>query len=361
MYSDRIKKPIDIVKQPWLDCERAVCRVIYRLLKSSVNPRPYPDSVKKLLLIRRNRLGDAVNVLPVIDGIKQYRPDLEIHVLANHYNAEIFRHNAHVDQLHVIDEKWRLGKFSLFCHPVLKALRQETFDLVIGLGGYSSVLAQLVYWVKGRYNIGVVSKKGTFYDFCYDLGLVEQAREDKHHVDDMAYIVRSAGLQLPDILPFARMRIDSIRQKKCLAICPDVKRTESRYPVEFYARAVEELLQAKDIEQAVLFTSSPNSPYRNLEKSGVRWCPTSNVAEFVREVAKCEWAISAEGGSAHIAGALGLGVVVLSGMGHQNYWRPYAEHVEILENKQGVIRIGSGEVVAGFRRLGLRMRQKNEG
>ena len=355
MYEGRIKKPIDIIKQPWLDFVRSILFVLYLCLKRTITARRYPDAVKKILLIRRNRLGDAVNVLPVIEGIKRCQPRVEVHVLANPYNAVIFQHSPYVDKVHVINEKWLLGKLTLFMHPVLLKLRHESFDLVIGLGGYSSVLARLVFWVKGKYNVGMLSKKGTLYDLVFDEGVSELNLVDKHHVDDMAHIVRHAGLNLPDRLPDTHMVSDSMKQVNCLAICPDVKRVESRYSVENYARVIAELLRNDEVNSIKLFTENSKSVYRELEKYGAQWCPTDNVEAFIREISKCQWVITAEGGSAHVAGALGLGVIVLSGMGHQTYWRPYARFVRVLEQKNAINHLDANALISEFRDLKAEM------
>jgi len=355
LYQGRIKKPVDIIKQPWLDCQRSIAFCIFKLLDKRITGRDYPEPINKILLVRRNRLGDAVNVLPVIEGIKSRSPDIEIQVLANQYNAVIFQHSPFVDKVHIIDEKWFLGKFSLFMHPVLLALRKEGFDLVLGFGGFSSVLSQLVLWVKGKYNVGVHSKKGSFYDFAYDCRVGELAADNKHHVDDMAHIARSAKLALPNRLPFTHIESDSDKLPNCLAICPDVKRKESRYPLEKYAAVIQELLTSGEVSRVVLFTESADSPYRALESFGAHWCPTRNVEEFIREVSKCQWVVGSEGGSAHVAGALGLGVVVLSGMGHQTYWRPYAKFVSVLERKQAVHTIEADAIIAAFRSLKAEM------
>ena len=351
IYQGRIKKPIDIIKQPWLDFFRLISFFIFKLLKNRVRSRDYPKDIKKILLIRRNRLGDAINVLPVIEGIKRCKPNIEIHVLANQYNAVIFKHSPYVDKVHTIDEKWFLGKFTLFMHPVLLELRKEEFDLVIGFGGYSSVLAQLVFWVKGKYNVGVHSKKGAIYDFAYDLGVNELNAENKHHVDDMAHIAKSAQLSLPEQIPYTYINSKVNKQNNWLAICPDVKRKESQYSIDNYANVIQELLKAGDVDKAILFTESEKSPYRELEKYGAHWCPTRNVEEFIQEISKCQWVISSEGGGAHIAGALGLGVVVLSGMGHQTYWRPYAKFVRVLEQKHAVNDISVSLIADEFRSL----------
>lgn len=335
-WQRRIAKPADVIKQPWLDLQRAISSVIYGLIKRRSVSRPYPEKVQKILLIRRNRLGDAINVTPLITGLKQIQPELEIHVLANAYNRVIFEYTPGLAKVHVIDERWGLGKLTLFRHPLLKALRNEQFDLVIGLGGYSSVLAQLVYWVKGRYNIGVVSKKGSLYDLLYDKAVIEQGHRQGHHVDDMAFIVREAGLTLPTPLPMSVLTRPNQPQGKWLALCPDVKRKQSRYSVAAYAEIVEYLLANGVVERVCLFTEGPESEYRQLEQHGAIWCPTTSLASFLDEASKCHCAISAEGGSAHILGALGLPLVVLSGMGHQNYWRPYAEQIEVFDLKDAL-------------------------
>jgi len=201
----------------------------------------------------------------------------------------------------------------------------------------------------------VSSKKGNLYDFAYDCRVAEIEVENKHHVDDMAHIARSAKLKLPDLLPYTHLDSDSSKLSNCLAICPDVKRKESCYPVDKYAKVIQELLESDDVNQVILFTENENSPYRELEQYGARWCPTRNVEEFIKEVSKCRWAISSEGGSAHIVGALGLGVIVLSGMGHQTYWRPYAEFVSVLERKQAVDEIETYAVISAFRNLKAQM------
>jgi ADP-heptose:LPS heptosyltransferase len=335
-YRQRIVKPVDVIKQPWLDLQRALLRGVYYLLHTRIKSRPYPESVDKILLVRRNRLGDAVNSTPLIVGLRQSYPQLRIHVLANPYNRVVFEHTPGVDCVHVIDEYWGLGKFSLFCHPLLQALRREQFDLVIGLGGYSSVLAQLVYWVKGRYNVGMASKKGGLYDLLYDLGLPDSGRGNGHHVDDMAAIIRAAGLSLPQQLPYTTLSRPHQPQGRWLALCPDVKRNASRYPLQSYARLVETVLQRGWVDRVCLFTDKPDSPYRQLEQSGAQWCATASVQEFMDQVSRCRWAVSAEGGGAHIIGALGLDLLVLSGMGHQQYWRPYVEHVRVIDHAEGI-------------------------
>ncbi len=349
-YLSRIKKPIDVIKQPWLDFWRVLSHLIYQNLNKKTSIRKYPDKVNKILLIRRNRLGDAVNVLPLIESIRQNHPHIEIHVLANTYNAVIFRHAHHINKIHEIDEKWGLGKISFFRHPVLLKLAQENFDLVIGVGGYSSVLAQLVFWIRGKYNVGPRSKSGTLYDLVFDTVLPASLINcNQHHVDDMARIISQAKLSLSKPLPYVKLIRPNSPNPKWLALCPDTKRKESQYPIELYGEIVTTLVAKGALEKILLFTETPRSKYQKLVNSGAEYCPTNNVDDFIQHVSKCQLALTAEGGSAHITAALGLDVVVLSGVGNQSYWRPYAEHVTVLEKKNAINEIKVDDVITAIR------------
>jgi ADP-heptose:LPS heptosyltransferase len=138
-----------------------------------------------------------------------------------------------------------------------------------------------------------------------------------------------------------------------LALCPDAKRKESRYSVQQYGEVIARLLAKGMFEKILLFTETEKSDYRQLEQYGAEWCRTDNVDEFIQKISCCQWVVTAEGGGAHIAGALGLRVVVLSGMGHQEYWRPYAEHVRVLEEKHGVSKIEPDEIISALTSLGV--------
>lgn len=91
-----------------------------------------------------------------------------------------------------------------------------------------------------------------------------------------------------------------------------------------------------------------------MEKHGAKWCPTGSVEAFIQEIGQCKWVITAEGG-AHVAGALGLGVILLSGMGHRAYWRPYARFVKILEQKDAINAIEPAVIVSAFGDLTAQM------
>lgn len=344
---------IDFIKQPWLKCERFFLNLCYLAFRKKIKSAPYPKQIKKILLIRRNRLGDSINVLPIIESLKKNYPSVSIAVLANQYNAEIFRYSKYTDEIYCIDEKWGLGRITLYLNPVVRKLRQERFDLVIGLGGYASMLSQISYCIKGSYSVGPRSLQGNFNDLLFDLAVHKIDRKNAIHIDEMANIVKGARLKLPHKLPYPKLHAISKAKKNWLAICPDVNRKESRYSIIAYKEIIEFLLSKKIVEKVILFLNSPLSPYMALTQYGAKYEETNNLKDFIKKIAECKIALTAAGGSSHIASSLDLSVVVISGIKNQSYWRPYGRHIKVFENEININLIAPMDIAKSLRKFAL--------
>ena len=93
-----IFKYLTYLKNFWNDSLQKIrhflLKILYLTFKSQKKTNPYPKQVKKILLIRRNRLGDAINLLPIINAIKKNYPDIKINILSiddqNHHDMEYF-------------------------------------------------------------------------------------------------------------------------------------------------------------------------------------------------------------------------------------------------------------------------------
>ena len=327
---------IDFIKQPWLKVERFILHLCYLAIRKYIKSNPYPKKIKKILLIRRNRLGDSINVLPIIEALKKKYPAINISVLANQYNFEIFNYSAHANQVYCINEKWGLGRITLYFNPIIRKLRHENFDLVISLGGFASILSQISFCIKGKYSVGPKSFKGNFNDLLFDLAVEKIKGKNKLHIDEMANIVRHSKLRLPKNLPFPQLNISCSDKNDWLAICPDVNRKESRYSVENYKEIIQYVISKKVVEKVILFLGSPSSPYFKLTDFGAEYQATVNLKEFIEKIAQCKIALTAAGGSSHIASSLNLSVVVISGIKNQSFWRPYGKSVKVFENDKNI-------------------------
>jgi ADP-heptose:LPS heptosyltransferase len=305
--------------------------LIYLALKSQKKTNPYPKYVKKILLIRRNRLGDAINLIPIIQEIKKNYPNIEINVLANEYNAQIFEYCSAISSIFILNESKWLGQNFLFFNPIIRKLKEEKFDLAIAVGGYSSRLAKITYFLKSRYSVGIGSNKFLF-DLVYDKAVIIDKDRFKSQMAEMAYLIKKAGLVIPKNLPYTNLGFLNRPKKNWLAICPDVNRKESQYPINLYGKIIETVLKDKKFKKISFFTAHPKSQYINLSKYGAEYIRTENLKAFISLLSKYQYVITAEGGSAHIAGALGLSVFIISGTKNQIYWKPHAKNIRTFIN-----------------------------
>ena len=328
-------------------CRHFIVHILFLILNRFTKESKSPKKINKILLIRRNRLGDAINLLPIIEMIRKKYPHLKICVLAEKYNAEIFRYSKHIDKIFALNENSWGGRNFFFLNPVVKAAKKENFDLVVAFGGYTSTLAKLVYWLKPKYSAGVISNKGLFFDLVYDKK-IKPSSNITSHVEDMAQVARAAGLKIAKSIPYTHLEYPQKKNKKWLAICPDVDKPESQYPIDLYGKIIKTLLKDKKIEKIILFIKSKNSPYISLTKYGAQYFETNNLHDLIKHLATCNYAITAEGGSAHIAAALGLSVCVISGTKNQSYWKPHARKIKTFLNSKSAKEIRPEIIVKGI-------------
>ena len=340
-------KYLTLIKNFWNDSlqkfRHFLLGIMYLTFKSQKKTNPYPKNVKKILLIRRNRLGDAINLLPIINAIKKNYPDIKINVLANKYNSQVFEYCSAISDIHILNENGWLGQNFLFLNPIIRKLRDENFDLVIALGGYTSRLAKITYFLKPKYSVGMGSNK-LFFDLLYDKAVIKDKTKFKSQLEEMTVLIKAARLVIPKKLPYTNLGSFN-KPKNWLAICPDVKRIESQYPINLYGEIIQKILKDKQIEKVAFFTGSSDSRYIRLARYGGKYIKTASLKDFISALSNYKYVLTAEGGSAHIAAALGLYVFIISGTKNQNYWKPHAKNIRTFTNSISVNKIKPESII----------------
>jgi len=82
-------------------------------------------NVKRMLVLRYDRIGDMVVTLPVLRVLKRRSPGTELVVLASRTNAELLKGSGLVDDLFVLESNW----FKFFAQVM--ELRRKRFDVVL--------------------------------------------------------------------------------------------------------------------------------------------------------------------------------------------------------------------------------------
>ena len=96
----------------------------------------------KILVLKRDKIGDLLLTTPLFAQLKSAMPAAELHLLANDYNAWVAHGNPHVDRLWVYRRVRHGGRVSIGAAWdwlwQRRALRRERFDWVIVANGDES-------------------------------------------------------------------------------------------------------------------------------------------------------------------------------------------------------------------------------
>jgi len=164
-------------------------------------------TIKSILILRYDRIGDMIVTTPVFKGLKDANPQLRIGVLASRANAEIISCNPYVDSIHILPIHWWQLVREIF------RTRKEHYDIVLNFifnrttsGG---VLSNLI--APDGIKIGQGDEKYRFY-FNKVLSL---DRFNKHMVSIHAsYLNKAVGVDMSSSDSNYKIFIDNKTHKK---------------------------------------------------------------------------------------------------------------------------------------------------
>jgi lipopolysaccharide heptosyltransferase I len=278
----------------------------------------------KILLIKPSGLGDIVQALPVLTGLKRRWPDAEIDWIVNDSFAEILEGHPCLRKviryprkrwtsLKRMPEIWRWGK----------KLRAEQYDLTIDLQGlFRSAL--MTWAANSPRRIGLESaREGSraFYnEFIADTAIsaAERYLTCLEHLD---IPVRPLDFQLTARSPLP----ESVKDfGPYIVLHPYSKWRTKLWPWRYYQELVDTMPEAK-------FVVVGEGPWFPLHAEGrlIDLRGKLKLGELVTVIDRAQSTLSPDSGPAHIAGALGRPVLVLFGATDWRKTKPSGQRVLI--------------------------------
>jgi ADP-heptose:LPS heptosyltransferase len=159
----------------------------------------------KILVVKRDKIGDMLLTTAVLGWLRQELPDAEIHVLANDYNSWVLAGNADVDRVWSVPRVRSRGGFA----PgdlwrtlwMLWRLRWMHFDWVlVGNGEESPRAIKRGLSVHGKHTVAYCTVPERWPDLAHALPIPD----DLHETQRLAHLAISIGLQPPSQLPAPR-------------------------------------------------------------------------------------------------------------------------------------------------------------
>ncbi len=292
------------------------------------------DNIKKILIIRIDRIGDLILSTPAIKTVRESFPDAEISLMVREYTRELVVDNPYVDKV-LTCEKEKVGNgydLSISLHPGLKP-------------------NYLAFRSKARYRIGYIGSGGSFF-------LTHKIIDDReirlrHEVESALEVVGSIGCVTKDKRlqisvteegeEFAERFFKENRLKEndlVIAIHPGARQEYIKWKKEGFASVADKLIEEERAKVILIGAGKEKrlvEEVASLMQNKPFFAVGLKLTQLVSLIKRCNLFIGNSSGPMHIAAALGIPVVAIFGNIHplDSYqeWGPWGEgHVVISKN-----------------------------
>lgn len=326
------------------------------------------DAAPKILIIRRDNIGDLVCTTPLIHALRQRFPRAWIGALVNSYNAPVLEGNPDLDEIFAYTKAKHRGAGEslpgIFWRrmQMMRRLRgMQLDDVIIATTSPQPRVAKLAQWLKPRRIIGFGDVAGL------DVSLpIDDA--GRHEVED---VFRVAGIYGIAGAPPA-CRVSACRRPRdpaaplAIGIHISARKPSQRWPAARFAEAIK-VIAAQGPARFMLLWSpgtedNPRHPGDDAKSRDVIAAvgadaelvarPTQTLAELITALGECDALICADGGAMHLAAGLGVPIVCLFGNSGAARWRPWGVPYRLLQKPSlDVGDITVAEVVTAFNAL----------
>jgi len=327
---------------------------------------------RKILVIRRDNIGDLVCTTPLLAALRARFPDAWIGVLANSYNAPVLSGNPHVDDVfaytkgkHVASgqsQRWAQWRALWQRLRLIAHLRRRRIDEVILPGGEQASARRFARWIAPR-RVLVASPATTGHEVERSMACLAA-----YGIADVDITMPTSCTVVADVALANRLAASlppALAGRRLIALQLSARKPKQRWPVERFAALARQLYAAHDCGFLLFWSpgaaDDPLHPgddakaaelvaqTRDLPLAAV---PTHELAELIAGLSLCDAVICSDGGAMHIAAGLGKPMVCLFGNSDAARWHPWrVPHVLLQPESRDVADISVAEALAAWRRL----------
>jgi lipopolysaccharide heptosyltransferase II len=293
-----------------------------------------PASVRKILVIRGNLLGDVLNSMTAVQALRERYPAARITMLTLPYTAEIPRHFDCVDEVVSLDTNSIRSPRNM-CSPatyrtflaVIGRLRGEHFDLCLSLYGRMASFLALASGARRR-----VGYEKEAYPFVLT-DPVPGRRFDRrrHEIDWDLGLAEAAGAGSRRLLPELRPRAQAVTRMEArlaaLGAGPAdvvvgihggaVNGSAKRWPAGHWAALADALIEQHGFKVVLTGSAGERSIAAEItarmRRQPIVLTGETTVEELLAVLARCDLVVSGDSGPLHLAVALGRPTVSIYG------------------------------------------------
>lgn len=304
------------------------------------------EKIKKILVINLVGIGDLIMSTPAIKALRRQFQDAKICLLVYSFNKELVENSPYVDNIFVLDRRLNMKDID-----TLFKLRKINFDIAINLYNVYSKrgainMATMLKIIKAKKTLGRdTDGRGFFYDYK----IPERFDDLTHQVERMLAVVESLGAKEEDkrldiwISEEKHNNLDTFlkntnisKEDFIIGLNPGSIRPSHRWPIKNFAILANALKNNYKAKVVVTGNKKEIGLARRLKQlSGEDIFISSgefSLSDLVNFIRVCNIYISNDTGPMHIANALGVPLVAITGSGSKMTY-PYLKEKTIILKK----------------------------
>jgi ADP-heptose:LPS heptosyltransferase len=339
------------------------------------------DRHPRILVIRRDNIGDLVCTTPLLTALRERYPAGYIAALVNTYNRAVLDGNPDVDGVYAYEKgKHRASARSLVSVyadrlRLIMALRREKFDYaVLATPHFSPHSLRFARLIGARHVLGY-ARPGEARPRL-DIALHLDRDVSAHHVEQVFGLLKALGINGPPpslrVFPDPGERHGVEQALSSLApggpvvgVHISARRKSQQWPAANFAELIRGIAARHAARFLLLWApgdiDNPRHPgdddkaraiVKACEGLPLLPCPTETLPRLIAALSLCGIVVCADGGAMHIAAALGKPIVCFFGDSPPEVWHPWGVPYKLLRSSsRDVSDIGVDEALAAYAEL----------
>lgn len=305
------------------------------------------SSIKKILVIRIDRIGDMVMTTPIFRALKEKWPDAQVTVLTNPLNKDILINNPSIDCILIYDRENKHKRFNSRL-TFFRSMRKRGFDLVIDpYLDYELTTSFITRFVGNRFRLGFeFAGREIFYNIRYHPNAFPVTTGKKHMIDYYLDLLTCIEVETkkrqPEVFVTAEERENATKllkkngvssENRIIGIHPGGHYESQRWPIKRFAAISDYLITGYGIK-IILFADRGEkhliSEFKNCAVKTPIILEALSLREFMSALSHCCLFLCNNSGPLHIATALNIPTVSTIGPTIPYHWWPYGKNHIVL-------------------------------
>jgi len=294
----------------------------------------------KLIIRVPNWVGDAVMALPTIDAAALATGATVVSVMTRPLTAPLFQHHPNVDRVVVIDDKKSrvLGPYH-----ASRMIKDDNYDVALILPpSLSSALIFKLAGVPGRVGLAGDSRSYLL------TRAIQPPQQTTHRARQYLYLLEQVtGLSLPLANPRLVLSHEDIAggektlakhsltyDSRYIVIAPQATAASRRWGGANYGRLSERLISETDCAVILIGSLLERAAGDEVKQIGgqrvINLCGETDLLTAAAIASSAKLFIGNDSGLAHLAGAVGCPLVVLSGADNPDETSPLCDRKQVI-------------------------------